>query len=172
MNARLIQFHISPQVKSKDSSDKSSAPVQNGFNLEFVAKNQYISEDMRGVPQFRREYRHKMQHIVDQFNEYYQWNIDKTSEMEGNTENFGALENINDAAKYLVSLLKNDFLVPNGLELTAIHLVGDFNIYQPGKDSQLKKDAAQIRQQSIQEFQQQQHLRPMPAPGINQPQSK
>lgn len=152
MDARLIQFHISPQVKDADQSKKPQMQVQNGFNLEFVAKNEYISEDMRGVVQFRREWRHKLQHIVSQFNEYYQWNIDKTKELEGNQENLGALENLNDAVKYLVSLLKNDFLVPDGLELTAIHLVGDFNIYSPGKDSALKKAAPKIREQSIKEF--------------------
>lgn len=163
MDARLIQFHISPQVKATTDDQKESTP-QNGFNLEFVAKNKYISEDMRGVPQFRRELRHKMQHIVDQFNEYYQWNIDKTAEMEGNTENFGALENLNDSAKYLVSLLKNDFLVPDELELTAIHLVGDFNVYHPGNDTELKQHAQEIREQSIKEFRAHQQPRPMPAP--------
>ncbi len=163
MEARLIQFHISPQVKQPADQTKQQ-PTQNGFNLEFVAKNKYISEDMRGVPQFRRELRHKMQHIVDQFNEYYQWNIDKTSEMEANTENFGALENLNDAAKYLVSLLKNDFLVPDELELTAIHLVGDFNVYNPGNNTKLKKDAAKIRQESLERFRASQQPRPMPAP--------
>lgn len=163
MDARLIQFHISPQL-NKDEQKKDRSAVQNGFNLEFIAKNKYISEDMRGVPQFRRELRHKMQHIVDQFNEYYQWNIDKTTEMEGDHENFGALENLNDAAKYLVSLLKNDFLVPNELELTAIHLVGDFNVYNPGKDSELKKNATKIREQSIKEFRESRQPRPMPAP--------
>ena len=161
MDARLIQFHISPQVKN-DHEDRSE--IQNGFNLEFVAKNKYVSEDMRGIPQFRRELRHQMRHIVDQFTEYYQWNIDKTTELEGDQENFGALENLNDAAKYLVSLLKNDFLVPNELELTAIHLVGDFDVYNPGKDSALKQDAAKIRKASIEEFQRRQKPQPMPAP--------
>ncbi|WP_295729337.1 hypothetical protein [uncultured Limosilactobacillus sp.] len=168
MDARLIQFHISPQVKPA-TDDKNSTTPQNGFNLEFVAKNKYISEDMRGVPQFRRELRHKMQHIVDQFNEYYQWNIDKTAEMEGNVENFGALENLNDSAKYLVSLLKNDFLVPNELELTAIHLVGDFNVYYPGNNTELKKNATKIREQSIQQFRTHQQPQPMPGPMMMNP---
>lgn len=162
MDARLIQFHISPQIE-ETADQKDHAAVQNGFNLEFVAKNKYISEDMRGVPQFRRELRHKMQHIVDQFNEYYRWNIEKTAEMEGNDENFGAMENLNDVVKYLVSLLKNDFLVPNELELTAIHLVGDFNVYAPGNNTELKKQADEIRQASIKEFRARQS-RPMPSP--------
>ncbi len=162
MNARLIQFHISPQIE-KQTDQKNRAAVQNGFNLEFVAKNKYISEDMRGVPQFRRELRHKMQHIVDQFNEYYRWNIEKTAEMEGNEENFGAMENLNDVVKYLISLLKNDFLVPNELELTAIHIVGDFNVYAPGNDTELKKQAEKIRTESIKEFRARQS-QPMPRP--------
>ena len=162
MDARLIQFHISPQVE-KTADQKGQTPVQHGFNLEFVAVNKYISEDMRGVPQFRREWRHKMQHVVDQFNEYYRWNIEKASEMEGDSENFGAMENLNDAVKYLVSLLKNEFLVPNELELTAIHLVGDFNVYHPGNDTELKKQAGKIREQSIKKFRARQP-RPMPMP--------
>lgn len=168
MKARLIQFHISPQT-AKQSEQQNREAVQNGINLEFVAKNKYISEDMRGVPQFRRELRHKMQHIVSQFNEYYRWNIEKTSEMEGNTENFGALENLNDAVKYLVSLLKNDFLVPDELELTAVHLVGDFNVYNPGDSTELKKQAETIRQESIKEFRTRQ-AHPVPAPTPVNPQ--
>lgn len=156
MKARLIQFHISPPVK--DDHKSQTARVQNGFNLEFVATNKYLAEDLRGIPEFRRELRHKMQHIVQQFNEYYQWNIDKSEELDGNSENLSSLENLNDAVKYLLSLLKNDFLVPNELELIAIHMVGDFNIYQPGHDTELKRQAAEIRQQSIADFQKQHRL--------------
>lgn len=172
MKARLIQFHVSPRVEEEGHPEVKQSAARSGFNLEFVAINKYVSEDMRGVPQFRREYRHKMQHIVEQFNEYYQWNIDKSSEMEGNAESFGALENLSDATKYLLSLLKSELIVPNELELIGIHLVGDFNIYNPGNDTDLKKHAAKIRERSIKEFRQQQHLRPMPSPQPMQPQTK
>ncbi|WP_251548182.1 protein-tyrosine phosphatase family protein [Limosilactobacillus caecicola] len=163
MDARFIQYHISPKVTTTDDSadETQQSSPQNGVNLEFVANNQYLAEDLRGIMQFRREQRRKLHHIVDQFNEYYQWNLDKTAELEGTTENFGALENLNDAIKYLVSLLKNDFLVPGKLELTAVHLIGDFSVYQPGDDSPLKRQAGEIRAKSIQEFQQKHHLEPV-----------
>lgn len=152
MKAQLIQFHISPKVREEEKRP------QNGFNLEFVAINKYIAEDMRGIPEFRREYRHKMNHIVEKFNEYYQWNIDKSKELEGNRENFGALDDLADSIKYMVNLLKHDFIIPNELELTAIHMVGDFNIYDPGNNSELKKNASKIREESIKRFRQRQGI--------------
>lgn len=68
-------------------------------------------------------------------------------------DSFGRLEDLSDATKYLASLLKSEFLVPNELELIDIQIVGQFSVYESGSDTDLKKQADQIREASIREMQ-------------------
>ena len=142
MDARLIQFHITPKLEGQTQEELRQNP--SGFNMEFIAKEKYISENLQGVPQFRREYRHSLNHVVDQFNEYYQWHTEKAAKMKHYGDSFGRLEDLSDATKYLASLLKSEFLVPNELELIDIQIVGQFSVYEGGSDTELKKQADHI----------------------------
>lgn len=164
MDARLIQFHITPKLEGQTQEELRQTP--SGFNMEFIAKEKYISENLQGVPQFRREYRHSLNHVIDQFNEYYQWHTEKAAKMKHYGDSFGRLEDLSDATKYLASLLKSEFLVPNELELIDIQIVGQFSVYESGGDTDLKKQADQIREASIREIQKKMAAR-QPAP--NQP---
>ena len=67
-------------------------------------------------------------------------------------DSFGKLEDLSDSAKYLVSLLKSEFIIPGELELTEMRLTGEFSIYAPGSDSELKQRALQVRDDSIATF--------------------
>lgn len=151
MDARLIQFHITPKLEGETAEDQRQNP--SGFNMEFIAKEKFISENLQGIPQFRREYRRTLNHVVDQFNEYYQWHTEKEAKMKHYGDSFGRLEDLSDATKYLASLLKSEFLVPNELELIDIQIVGQFSVYESESDTDLKKQAEQIREESIREMQ-------------------
>lgn len=56
--------------------------------------------------------------------------------------------------------------MPNELELIDIQIVGQFSVYESGSDTDLKKQADQIREASIREMQKKMAAR-QPAP--NQP---
>lgn len=148
MDAQLIQFHITPQLGEEANNGLQMTP-ESGFNLEFVATQQYVAEDMNGVPVFRREYRRKLNHVVDQLNEYFQWHAEKAAKMKHFRDSFGRLEDLGDSAKYLVSLLKSELIVPGELELVGLRLVGEFSIYAPGNDSKLKQQALAVKDKSI-----------------------
>ncbi len=151
MDAQLIQFHITPQLADQAANGIQMAP-NSGFNLEFVALKKYVAEDLRGIPEFRREYRRKLMHVIEQFNEYFQWHAEKAAKMKHFRDSFGKLEDLSDSAKYLVSLLKSEFIIPGELELTEMRLTGEFSIYAPGSDSELKQRALQVRDDSIATF--------------------
>lgn len=151
MDAQLIQFHITPQLEAKANAGLKLED-NSGFNLEFVALKKYVAEDMKGVPVFRREYRRKLSHVVDQFNEYFQWHADKAAKMKHFRDSFGKMEDLSDSVKYLVSLLKSEFIVPGELELTEVRLVGEFSVYAPGNDSELKQHAVEVKDGSIANF--------------------
>lgn len=61
MDARLIQFHITPKPEGQTQEELRQNP--SGFNMEFIAKEKYISENLQGVPQFRREYQIGRAHV-------------------------------------------------------------------------------------------------------------
>ena len=42
MDARLIQFHITPKPEGQTQEELRQNP--SGFNMEFIAKEKYISE--------------------------------------------------------------------------------------------------------------------------------
>ena len=151
MDAQLIQFHITPQLDAEENAGLQLGE-NSGFNLEFVALKKYVAEDMKGVPVFRREYRRKLAHVVDQFNEYFQWHADKASKMKHFRDSFGKMEDLSYSVKYLVSLLKSEFIVAGELELTEVRLTGEFSVYASGNDSELKQHAMEVKNASIAHF--------------------
>lgn len=112
--------------------------------MEFIVKEKYIFENLQGVLQFCCEYCYFLNCVIDQFNEYYQWYIEKVVKMKYYGDSFGCLEDLLDVIKYLVSLFKSEFLVFNELELIDIQIVGQFLVYEFGSDIDLKKQVDQI----------------------------